>query len=97
MATPSRIDGLLDDAQLAREDALGHALDAQHALHNAMTALKAAWDYIGNVERTVAGLDERQEPGPIFTTLAAIREEPAFRRNSWDGTTERRGDGLVAL
>lgn len=97
MATPARIDELLDDAQLAREDGLGHTLDAQHALHNAMTALKAAWDYIGSVERTLAGDDGRGEPGPIFVAYAEIRELPVVRRASWDGTTERRGDGLVAL
>ena len=100
MATLSRIDGLLDDAQLAREDGLGVVLDAQHALHNAMTALRAAWDKIGEAEKILAGSDERDEPGPIFLSLAAIRECPSWRRAvavEWDGETERREGGLVAL
>lgn len=97
MATPSRIDGLLDEAQLAREDALGEVLDTQHALHNAMAALRAAWEKLSKVENALAGLDEREAPGPVFLTLSAIREAPAVRRASWDGATERRGDGLVAL
>ena len=93
MATPSRIDGLLDDAQLAREDALGLVLDAQHALHNSMTALRSAWEKIAGVESQLAGDDGRGEPGPVFRVLAEIRDCPAVRRNTWDGETERRSNG----
>lgn len=93
MATPSRIDSLLDDAQLAREDALGQVLDAQHALHNSMTALRAAWDALGKVECAMAGEDGRGEPGMVFRALASIRSEPAVRRAGWDGSERR----VVAL
>lgn len=101
MATPARIDGILDDAQLAREDAHGGVLNAQHALHNALTALRAAWDYLQPVECALAGDDGQGDPGQVFVALRDIREEPAWRRAvaaEWDGATERRSDGsLVAL
>ena len=82
MATPSRCDLLVDHAQRAREDALGITLDAQHALHNSMTALRAAWDILVRVESSLAGPDEHGAPGPIFVALADLREMPAARASS---------------
>lgn len=80
MATPSQVDVLLDDAGLAREDALGLVYDAQHALHNTIVAARASWEALGKVESALAGDDERGSPGDIYRALAAIRECPAFRR-----------------
>lgn len=80
MATPAHVDVLLDNAQLAREDALGVVFEAQHALHNGLVALRAAWDSLAKVEHALAGDDERGAPGELFCSLAVLRDCPAIRR-----------------
>lgn len=90
MATPSRVDHFLDEAQLAREDALGVVCQLQHILHNAMTGVRAAFDETRKLEDALSGLDGHGDPGDLFQALAALREAPAVRRAAWDGETDRR-------
>lgn len=88
VATPSRVDHLLDDAQLARVDAHAAVELCQRIFYNAMSSLEAAYHKLQEVEAILA--DGRDDPGPLFTALADLRELPAVRRAAeWDGVDRR--------
>lgn len=95
MATPSRVDGLLDDAQLARLDAHAGVELVQRIFYNALTGLEEAYRELLKVEAVLAPDDEREStPGPLFAALAELRELPAVRRAvAWDGTERRQAVG----
>ena len=88
--TPSRVDNMLDDAQLARVELLGRVEAAMNRLYPVHVALRDVWDDLRALERDLAGEDEHGTGGELFLALRALRESRAIRRASWDGQTERR-------
>lgn len=83
MATPAKVDVLIDEAMLTRLDADGALEELQHALHNAASAVSYAQSRCDVVCRLMAGEQTAQSdqvPGPLFRALEALRALPAIRR-----------------
>lgn len=94
MATNARIgqvDHLLDDVQLAREDALARATAVLDKMYRARVFMRDAYEEQKALVEELAGPDEVREGGELFHKVADLRSHRAIRKaQPWDGKTDRR-------